>query len=137
MGGTPTELIATIYEAINRRDLDAVDTLFAKDFVDHGEGDHDREQLKQQLATFYAGFSDLHVQVEEMVVEGDRYACRTTVTGTNDGALMGMPPTGRSIRVTAVDIGRLEGGQARERWGGLDTYALLTQLGVIPAPQPA
>jgi hypothetical protein len=35
----------------------------------------------------------------------------------------------------AVDIGHIENGQARERWGGLNMYALLTQLGVIPAPE--
>jgi hypothetical protein len=27
--------------------------------------------------------------------------------------------------------------QAQERWGGLDMYSMLTQLGVIPAPQPS
>jgi Voltage gated chloride channel/SnoaL-like polyketide cyclase len=60
---------------------------------------------------------------------------RTTVTGTHTGDLMGMPATGKRIRVEAVDIGRVDDGQAAERWGGLNMYALLTQLGVIPAPQ--
>lgn len=47
---------------------------------------------------------------------------------------MGMPATGRYIEVPAVDIVRIgEDGRAAERWGGLDTYALLTQLGAIPA----
>ena len=49
---------------------------------------------------------------------------------------MGMPATGKHTSVQAVDIGCIENGQAKERWGGLDMYTLLTQLGVIPAPQP-
>ena len=48
---------------------------------------------------------------------------------------MGMPPTGKRVSVEAVDIGQVENGQAKERWGGLDMYSMLTQLGVIPVPQ--
>jgi predicted ester cyclase len=59
---------------------------------------------------------------------------RTTTTGTHQGELMGIPPTGRQIRVPAVDIARLSGGLIAERWGGLDTFSLLQQLGVIGAP---
>ena len=58
------------------------------------------------------------------------------MTGTHTGDLMGIPATGQRITVEAVDIGRIEGGQAQERWGGLNMYSMLTQLGVIPAPQP-
>jgi hypothetical protein len=48
---------------------------------------------------------------------------------------MGMPATGKRISVVAVDIGRIDDGVAKERWGGLNMYSLLTQLGVIPAPE--
>jgi predicted ester cyclase len=58
------------------------------------------------------------------------------VTGTHTGDLMGLPPTGQRISVEAIDLGRIANGQAQERWGGLNMYSLLTQLGVIPAPQP-
>lgn len=57
------------------------------------------------------------------------------MTGTHTGDLMGMPATGQRISVEAVDIGRIENGLAKERWGGLNMYSMLTQLGVIPAPQ--
>jgi hypothetical protein len=36
--------------------------------------------------------------------------------------------------VEAIDLGRIADGQARERWGGLNMFSLLTQLGAIPAP---
>jgi len=74
------------------------------------------------------------VSVEDLLIDGDRFASRTTVTGTQTGDLMGIPATGKHISVKAVDIGRIQDGQAQERWGGLDMYSLLTQLGVIPAP---
>jgi hypothetical protein len=46
-----------------------------------------------------------------------------------------MHATGKRISVEAVDIGRIGDGVAKERWGGLNMYSLLAQLGVIPAPQ--
>ena len=59
------------------------------------------------------------------------------LTGTHTGDLMGMPATGKHVSVEAADIGRIGNGLAKERWGGLNVYSMLTQLGVIPAPQRA
>lgn len=45
-------------------------------------------------------------------------------------------PSGARLRARRpVDIGRVENGQAKGRWGGLNMYSLLTQLGAVPAPQ--
>jgi len=107
----------------------------ADDYVEHSEGYQGVEPFQQQIAAFRAGFPDLQVTVDELLVDGDRFASRTTVTGTHTGDLMGMPATGQRISVEAVDIGRIENGLAKERWGGLNMYSMLTQLGVIPAPQ--
>ena len=134
---TAQELVKTLYEAMNARDLDALDDLFAPDFLDHQDGQHGVEALKAQLRSFLGAFSDLHVDVEEVLSAGDRFACRTTVSGTHDGELMGLAPSGTAISVSAIDIVRMHHGRAVERWGGLDMFSLLVQLGVIPQPQSA
>ena len=131
------DVVHGIYQAINTGDLALLEKFVAPGYTEHSEGFQGVEPFKQQVAAFRAGFPDLRVTVEDVLTDGDRFASRTTVTGTNTGDLMGMPATGRQISVEAVDIGRVEGGQAQERWGGLNMYALLTQLGVIPAPQPS
>jgi steroid delta-isomerase-like uncharacterized protein len=123
-----------IYQAINTGDLELLEKFVAADYVEHTDGFQGVEPFRQQVAAFRAGFPDLHVTIDDLLVEGDRFASRTTVTGTHTGDLMGMPATGQRISVEAVDIGRIENGQAKERWGGLNMYSMLTQLGVIPAP---
>jgi predicted ester cyclase len=75
------------------------------------------------------------VRIDDLLTDGDRFASRTAVKGTHTGDLMGMPATGKRISVEAVDIGWIENGQAKERWGGLNMYSMLTQLGTIPARQ--
>jgi steroid delta-isomerase-like uncharacterized protein len=129
------EVLAGIYEAVNTGNVDLLEKFVAHDFAEHSEGYQGVEPFQQQITAFRAAFPDLHVTIEDLLTDGDRFASRTTVTGTHTGDLMGMPATGRRISVEAVDIGRIENGQAKERWGGLNMYSLLTQLGVIPAPQ--
>jgi steroid delta-isomerase-like uncharacterized protein len=131
------EVLDGIYEAVNTGNVALLDKLVAPDYIEHSEGFQGVEPFRQQIITFRAAFPDLRVTIEDLITDGDRFASRTTVTGTHTGDLMGMPATGKHISVQAVDIGRIENGQAKERWGGLDMYTLLTQLGVIPAPQPS
>jgi len=132
---TARELVDAVYGAMNARNLDALDDLFAPDFLDHQDRRQGVQSLKEQLQAFFGAFSDLRIGVDEVVSDGNRFASRTTVTGTHDGELMGMPPTGTKISVAAVDIARMHDGRVAERWGGLDMFSLLVQLGVIPQPQ--
>ena len=131
------EVLHGIYEAVNTGNLALLDEFVAPDYTEHSEGFQGVEPFKQQITAFRTAFPDLRVIVEDLLIDGDRFASRTTVTGTHAGDLMGMPASGRRISVDAVDIGRIENGQAKERWGGLNLYSMLTQLGVIPAPQPS
>ena len=107
------EVLDGIYEAVNTGDLTLLDKLVAPDYVEHSEGFHGVEPLKQQIHTFRAAFPDLRVTIEDLIIDGDRFASRTTVTGTHTGDLMGMPATGKQISVQAVDIGRIEGARLK------------------------
>lgn len=127
------KFVDQLYAAINDDRLDDLDHLFAPAYVDHTEAYEGVEARKQQLRAFRAAFPDLRVTVHDSLVDGDRFASRTTVTGTQTGDLMGIPATGMSVTVEAIDIGRVVDGRALERWGGLNMMSLLTQLGVVPA----
>jgi predicted ester cyclase len=117
--------------------LTLLDKFVAPGYTEHSDGFQGVEPFRQQVTAFRAAFPDLHVTMEDLLTDGDRFASRTTVTGTHTGDLMGLPATGKHISVEAVDIGRIADGQAQERWGGLNMYSMLTQLGVIPAPRPS
>ena len=129
------EVLRGIYAAINTGDLAPLEKFVAPGYVEHSEGFQRVKPFQQQVAAFRSAFPDLQVSIDDVLIDGDRFASRTTVTGTHTGDLMGMPATGKRISVEAVDMGRIENGQAKERWGGLNMYSMLTQLGVIPAPQ--
>jgi predicted ester cyclase len=58
---------------------------------------------------------------------------RWSGSGTHTGQLMNIPPTGKSVRITGMDILKLENGKIKERWAEIDALGLMQQLGVIPS----
>jgi predicted ester cyclase len=79
-----------------------------------------------------AAFPDLHVQLDDMVADGDKLVSRYTVHGTHDGELMGIPPTGKQVSIGGIAIDRFEDGQSVEHWEVFDQMGMMQQLGVIP-----
>ena len=58
----------------------------------------------------------MHVTVEDIIAEGDKVVARITMSGTHQGELMGVAPTGKQITLGLIDIVRFDGGKLVERW---------------------
>jgi len=71
--------------------------------------------------------------VEEYQAEGDLVVTRKSLLGTHTGAFMGIPPTGRDVRIDVIDIVRVRDGMVTEHGNVVDQLGLLQQLGAIPA----
>ena len=125
-------LMARVYDAINAGDLDAVDDVVAEEIVEHEEFpgvEQGREGFKKFFHTLRAGFPDLRFTVVDMVAEDEQVAALVTVTGTHRGDFLGVEPSGREIRLSAIDIVRFVDGKAIEHWGVMDAMTLMQQLG--------
>ena len=70
--------------------------------------------------------------LDEMIGNGDKVVLRWTFKGTHKGSLMGIPPTGKKVRMEAISIYTFKDGLITEIWEQYDKYGLLQQLGVIP-----
>lgn len=95
------------------------------------------QKLKDVFARLHQVYADLQVTIEEMIAEGDKVVSRNSVTGTHQGAYMGVPPTGISVTYNEVFIVRFAGGRIAETWGIVDVFSQMQQLGVIPALKSA
>jgi steroid delta-isomerase-like uncharacterized protein len=128
--------VRRFYDRINSGDLDQVIELLADDFVDHEEMPGfapGREGARQLFTMFRAAFPNMHWEAEDVFGAGDKVAARVRVTGTNEGELMGMPASGRSVSVQVIDIIRFgDDGLAHEHWGVFDMMSMMQQLGVAP-----
>ena len=95
------------------------------------------ESLKQHIKMFEAAFPGYQLSLEDMVVEGDKVALRSVMTGTHQGELMGIPATGKAVSVPLMLFYRVEDGKIAEFWMNADNLGLLQQLGAIPSLSPA
>lgn len=129
------------YALISAGDLSGFGDLVADGFVDH-EGGAGFPATKAGTLDFFRtlldAFPDLNMIVEDLLAAADKAVARVRVTGTHQGAFMGIPPTGATVDLQLIDIMRFDGaGQVCEHWGVTDMLTLMQQLGVVPAGAPA
>ena len=122
-------------EVLNAHSLARCDDLYAPDYVPHSLPpgfSPDREGVKQYHRQYFQGFPDMHLTVDGMIAEGDWVAVYYTGTGTHQGELIGIPPTGKHVSASAVLSLRIVDGKIVEDRLDGDKLSLLQQLGVIP-----
>lgn len=123
-----------IEETINRGQIDAATQFVWEDVVEQvpfpGQGPG-VEGLKDVLRGMRNAFPDLNFSVEEQIAEGDKVLTRFEWTGTHRGDFLGVPATGRPVRVWGMVIDRLQSGRIKETRIIMDIFGLMMQLGAI------
>jgi steroid delta-isomerase-like uncharacterized protein len=131
------ELLQRETHAWNAHDPDGVAACYAEDAemvdVSMPEPVRGREGMRAYAAEFMTAFSDLRLEVGEPVVDGNRAAQEWKATGTHDGELMGMPPTGRKMVTLGCGTAEIgDGGLFRRGANYWNAAALMQQLGLLP-----
>ena len=90
--------------------------------------------LKDILRAMRSGFPDIVFSIQEQVAEHDIVASRFEWTGTHRGEFLGIPATGRPVRVWGIVIDRLVDGRIKDTRILMDTFGMMAQLGVLPSP---
>lgn len=125
-------------EMFNTGDLSVADEIVAVNYVNHNPAPGEmpgREGVKAFVTHLRTAFPDVRFTVEDQVAEGDKVATRFTAAGTHQDEFAGVPATGKSVSVTAMNIHRVTGGQIQEAWFNWDALGMMQQLGVVPAPE--
>jgi limonene-1,2-epoxide hydrolase len=121
-------------------DLAALDEVFAEDLVYHAPpfADMSRAELRDFIAGFRSGFSEIHVQVHEHVVDGNASVHRWTAEAVLSGAtpvLQDVAPTGKRTTAEGAHVFHWSGDRVSEAWHIGDWLGWLTKAGVLP-PMP-
>jgi steroid delta-isomerase-like uncharacterized protein len=131
----PGALVRRMHEALfASRDIVALDEFFSPDFVSHSIPPglpSGVEGVRSFFAMFRDAFPDVEVSIDELVADGDKVAIATTISGTHEGELLGVAPTGRRVAVMGIDMVRIRDGKIVEHRGLTDMAGLMRQLGHI------
>ena len=129
-----------VQEVQNEGRIDVLEEVLAPDFVNHSAPPGvppTREGVKQVHRMFRSAFPDLQVTIHDQIAEGDTVVTRKTYHGTQLGAFMGLPPSGKQMTVEVIDIFRIADMKITEHWVVGDELGMLQQLGALPAPGQA
>ena len=82
------------------------------------------EGVRQFFGALRSAISNLQVDLEHVLAEGDLVMTHVSLRGTHTGDLMGIAPTGKDVVLRISDIVRIANGKAVERWGVEDLSGL-------------
>jgi steroid delta-isomerase-like uncharacterized protein len=131
--------VLAFVDAINRWDVDAARAVCdVPNYVEHNPawGAIGFEGTIQTYTMIRASMPDLTFtpDPDNILAAADKALVRGTVSGTHSGApLFGVPPSGKAISWTGIDISRVTNGKITERWLCADIQSLLQQVGVLPS----
>jgi len=136
MSGEENKALARrFYAVFNSGNSDELDYFVAADYAQHSVGlPPGLAGLKMFMGMFRAAFPDARLIVEDLLADGDRVIGRWTVTGTQTGALQGIPASGKAVNIGGIDIWRVADGKLAEHWDNWDQMGMMQQIGAMPAP---
>jgi steroid delta-isomerase-like uncharacterized protein len=121
--------------AWNAHDLDKMVSFFTDDCVyenlARGQTYRGKDELKAWAKGAFDAIPDFKLDVTSLFASGDWVACEWVMTGTQAGALPGLPATGKSFSVRGGTIAQLKDGKILRNADYWDLATFLHQLGLM------
>ena len=123
-------------EEVGKGNADALDQIYDPNIVFHLYPFADIEGLqpvKEGMLAAWKGFSDIHIDWEEMVAEGDTIAIKYTLRAKHAGVnpRYAVPPTGKEVIFRGCYFAYQKNGKVVEVFEYDDWLGFLQQLGVV------
>ncbi len=117
----------------NQQSEAAIDQMFSPEGKSHGFPEANSvlvgpEAFKAIQRNFCGAFPDLHVEVEQIVAEGDHVAVRWKVNMTHTGDHLGFPGTGKKETLAGSTFVIVKDNKIMEGWNQMDLQALMQRL---------
>ena len=128
-------VIRKYYELLDAGNIDALMDLVDDDVLwkFHGVGDLTKESLAGLIAGFSAAYPDMSHTLSEQSAEGSTVTTPLTFNGTHQGELMGIPASGKSVEMRAINIHEVVDGKITSGETVPDMLGMMKQIGAIPS----
>ncbi len=137
-------LIRGHHEALNRGDWKTAVQDFAADTRNFGRP-VGRAVIARILEDIYRTFPDFHVEIIDLLTQGETVVVRCNESGThrgvgqlpvNGGMLVGVAPTQKHFEAEVVHFYTVRDGKIVDHRGVRDDLAMVQQLGLLAEPKP-
>jgi predicted ester cyclase len=133
-------LVNTTLKAFEAHDMDGFVSFMSESVVDYAPGRTEplrgRDAVREDNIGFLAMYPDVKFEITRIFGEGDMVCAEGIVSGTNTGPIPGrdgkmMPPTNKSVQVSACFVVKIENGMISEIREYLDQLEFSRQLEVL------
>jgi|SRR5579872_2305552 len=133
---TPADTARALFEALSKRDVDAVLTLDSDDAVGDvvaiGEF-RGKAAIRRFLDEMFTAFPDLDLVVDGVVGDDARAVVQWHATGSfTGGTFQGIEPTGRRVEMRGIDVVDVVAGRIVRDTMYYDGTSLARQIGMLP-----
>lgn len=123
-------------EVWNQGRLDTIPELMAPEFVGTGQSGSEAvirgpQGFRAFVEHLRGAFPDIHVTIEDAFAAGDKVVARWSATMTHSGGQLGLPATGKQVRITGISIGRIVDGKIVEGWDNWDQLGMMQEIGAV------
>lgn len=128
------------FEYFAKGDIQQVENLWGANYQHHFPGNPkplNKEESKQMMKGYIAGFPDLKFNIEDQVAEGDRVVTRISANGTHKNEFQGIPATNKKVAITGISTHRIVNGKIEEEWTEFDALGIMKQIGAVAEPAHA
>ena len=133
--GVGASLVGRYVTTFNAHDLDALAEVIAQGYVQHnGRTGQGLAGLQAAMKGYFDTFPDLHMQLDDLITDGDKVVARVTLTATHTRPVQlgpGAPvfqPTGKKLTWGDIEIWRIANGKFVEHWDQSDLVGLARQM---------
>ena len=130
-------IVRKYYELLDAGDTEGIMNLLSDDISWSFPGmpePLDKEGLGGLIQGFGGAFPDMQHTIRNQFAEDDQVATSITFRGTQNGELMGVPPSGNQVEFNGLNVHRIRDGKIVEAESGFDMMSLMQQIGALPVP---
>lgn len=120
-------------EVLNKGGLNLLPEIMAENFIDYNSDSEQQgiEGFKHFLQMVSTAFPDLHIDINEVLAEGNKVIARLSISGTQTGNLGTIPPSNKKATWTGIDILEINNNKITGRWSERNLLSLMKQIGAI------
>ena len=129
-------------EVWNEGRVETLYELFSPEGIAHGQEDaeaelHGPQEFEGFVRKIRGAFSDVQLTVEDVFAAGDKGVLRWSGVMKHTGDALGMPASGRAVRLRGITLVRFADGKVVESWDNWDQLGMLQQIGAVSPPVAA
>jgi steroid delta-isomerase-like uncharacterized protein len=120
----------------NKRNYAIADEVLAPNYTNHDPAAPDIERgiepYKQWANQYHTAIPDFHLEINDIIADGNKVVWRWNAHGTHKGPLMGIPPTGKTVHFSGTVVSQFDNnGKWAEDWSEWNALGLFQQIGVV------